>query len=245
MGVLPERPARIGPWQETRWSLMGELDASAGERREMSWQYLVGAYERPIQGYLRRQMGRLRGRPCSVEDAADLTQQFLVICAEKAWLSRADPQKGPFRAFLQDALRKYAIGRNRWERAQKRNPGRDVRIHSMFEDEAAVAALSDEERDERDDFDRTWAEVAVERARKRLGESNERYLTVIDDLIRTHGEGSPDLAERVGLRRQQLYVLRSKARKRFAELFEQELFETAGDEAQFREEWALLRRYVP
>ncbi len=243
MGILNE-PARGGAaWADTRWSVIGALDTATGRRREDGWAYLVAAYERPMQEYVRRSLARRRARPCSQEEAHAVVQDFLGDCAAKGWLSRADPGRGPFRAFIQILLRRFVRNRVRYERAARRASPPSSR--SLRLDASGAGQLVAGERADIDAFDRTWAEVAVERARRRLAAESDRYLTVIDDLIRTQGAGSSDLAAHLRMREQQVPVLRHRARRRFAALFEEELAATVGDEVQFREEWRALARYLP
>lgn len=94
-------------------------------------------------------------------------------------------------------------------------------------------------------FDRAWIEIAIERAREKLRKGNERYALVIDDLIRTRGEGSADLPELVSLQPLQVRVLRSRARARFKELLVEELVATVADPDELAEEWQLLARHLP
>jgi hypothetical protein len=244
MSLLPDQPPTRKVWEATRWSRVGSLDGPPDAEREASWEYLVNAYLAPMQGYAKRLMSRLRGRPCPAQEAAALVQDFLGTCVEKEWLSRADPAAGPFRAFLQVLLRRYVYGRVKHDRAQKRSPADGSRVLSLIEGEAAET-LTEEERLDIDAFDKSWAEVAVDRARKRMAEKHDLYNAVVDDLLLTHGEGSEDLAERLGRRSAQLPLLRFRARQMFAQLFEEELLATVGNPQQFQEEWRVLQPYLP
>ena len=190
------------------------------------------------------------GRQVRVQEelhAATSCQLFsLSDCVAKNWLTRADPAQGRFRAYLQTLLRRHVGHVLRAERAIKRNPGRDRRVLSLREDEETHGAA--DEPDGADDlttFDREWVGTAIARARARLAETNVRYALVIDDLIRTEGEGSAGLAAEVGLRPAQVPVLRHRARERFARLFEDELRATVADETAFAEEWRALAAYLP
>lgn len=244
MALLRDSGDRDARWAATHWSRIAALDGPPTDLRESSWGYLVSAYQRPMEEYVRRALSRWRGRPCSREDASALVQDFLGECAASSWLSRADPKRGPFRAFLQTLLRRFTLRHLRHERAARRTPPAGARLIPIS-DAMAGEPISAGRRADMDAFDRTWAQVAVERARQLLGKASPRYLTVIDDLILTHGEGSDDLAQRLGLRDQQLPVLRHRALKRFAVLFEKELAATVGDAQQFRDEWRALAPYLP
>ena len=85
----------------------------------------------------------------------------------------------------------------------------------------------------------------MQRALAQLAVEHERYRVVLLDLINTDGQGSDDLAERVGLRHEQLAVLKHRARARFCKLFEAELADTVGDDEAFQQEWRAIRPYLP
>lgn len=244
MGLLPPKPPPRDHWTATRWPLVKALDAPGEPRRVEAWEHLVAAYRSPMEGYVQRVLTRKRGRLCSQEEAAEVVQDFLGDGLAKAWLSRADPERGPFRAFLQTVLRRYARGRVRAERAKRRGPSGAARLVSLADLGPDEPGGADEQPDV-DALDRTWAEVAVQRARARLGRESDRYLHVVDDLIRTNGATSPDLAQQISVRAQQLPVVKHRALKRFAQLFGEELAATVGDDTQFRDEWRRLAPYLP
>ena len=68
---------------------------------------------------------------------------------------------------------------------------------------------------------------------------------VIADLLRTEGEGSSDLGERLGQSSKQLTHLRHRARKRFSVLFHEQLRQTVLDEEAFEDLCQRLEAYLP
>ena len=95
------------------------------------------------------------------------------------------------------------------------------------------------------DLDVAFVQVTVDRALSELRAKNEEYAEVIADLLRTHGEGSPDLAERLGRDADDVAVLRHRARRRFAALFADELRATVRDDEAFGDLLQRLDAYVP
>lgn len=244
MGILSSTPPPRDDWVGTRWSLVARLDGRDDPAWEMSWYSLVDAYRAPMERYARRVLSRRTGRPASMEEAADIVQEFLTTCVEKDWLSRADPLRGRFRAYLQVLLRRYVQRVVKHRNALRRSPGKGRRVDRLLDDEANVPAAPEDQAD-LDDFAKGWVQIAVNRALDRLAVEHERYRVVLLDLIHTDGQGSDDLAERVGLRQEQLAVLKHRARVRFSKLFESELADTVGDQEAFEQEWRAVRPYLP
>jgi RNA polymerase sigma factor (sigma-70 family) len=244
VAILSKTPPRSLGWAPTRWSILANLDDRKDPQWEASWNYLAQGYRKPMEVYARRLLARAPGGKASAQDAGDVVQDFLTTCIEADWLSRADPEQGRFRAYMQTLLRRYVRGWLRHRLAQKRRPAEGRYLVSLLpEDEDA--GPSEVAPQDIAAFDRSWTDVAVEHALARLQEENERYHVVIHDLICTGGEGSPDIADRVGLRPAQFPVLKHRARKRFSDLFEEELRSTVCDDTAFEDEWKALQPYMP
>ena len=94
-------------------------------------------------------------------------------------------------------------------------------------------------------FDEGIVDVAREEALDKLGQANPDQAEIIRDLLRTDGEGSPDLAERLGRPARQIAVLKHRARKAFATLFAEELKSTVLDLDAFAELLDALEPHLP
>jgi hypothetical protein len=257
LGILRDIDPRDLGWPATSWTVVSALrgapptgggaPARTGRplRRDDAWESLLEVYRAPMERYVRSVLARRRGRPCSDEEAAEVVQSFVAQAFEKAWLSRADPGRGPFRAYVQVLLRRYAGGLLAHDAARKRRPA-DGATRVAFDDEAhSPGEPSPAERADEEAFDRDWVATAVERARGRLAIEHPRYRRVIDDLIATEGEGSPDLAAELGVSDAQLRVLRHRARRGFLRRFREELAGTVRGPEEFEAEWRALRRFMP
>jgi DNA-directed RNA polymerase specialized sigma24 family protein len=235
LGVLERgRPPRRD-WATTQWSAVVGLTPAAPERREASWTWLATTYQVPLERYAAGVLARVRGRS-SADEAAEVVQDFLATCLEKRWLERADRSRGSFRAFVRVLLRRFVYAGLRGGRSAAR---------TLSLDAASVEEPAGEDRSAVEAFDREFVRVAVDRALETLRQERERYHAVIVDLIATDGQGSADLAARMGVSSAQLPVLRHRARKRFARLFEEEVAATVGDDDAFDDEWRVLAPYLP
>lgn len=245
MTLLSKKPPRPVGWQPTRWTLVRTLPVRDDPRWLSSWNQLVADYRAPMESYARRIASRLRSRPCSEEEAAEFVQGFLAAHQSGRELAKADPAVRPFRAFVQVLLRRYVGHEIRRERAAKRMPPPGSRLVPLTGAAPGPRVSGRERRAEEAAFDGEWVAAAIAQARAALSAKHPRDLEVIDDLIRTEGEGSPDLAARLGLSRDNLYLVRSRARERFARRFEEALRATVADPAAFAEEWRTLAPYMP
>ncbi|TAH35199.1 MAG: sigma-70 family RNA polymerase sigma factor [Planctomycetota bacterium] len=101
-----------GRFPDTRWSLV-----LAGDR-QLALEHLAAAYWRPVYGYVRARWAR------SEAEALDATQDFFLHLLEGELLSRADPGRGRFRAYVRAALGNFLTDEHRRNGAQSRGGGR-------------------------------------------------------------------------------------------------------------------------
>lgn len=123
---------------------------------------LCAAYWPPLYALARR-----RGQ--SPADAKDAVQGFLLEMIERRNLSRADPERGRFRTYLQTAFRRYLY--DDWERAsaQKRGGGlRPVELDAEGMESRGLPELATTSSPERA-FEERWARTVWERSVGALG----------------------------------------------------------------------------
>jgi RNA polymerase sigma factor (sigma-70 family) len=142
----------------TRWSLImdarGDARAAHGALGE-----ICRAYRVPVLAYIRRSGS-------DAADAEDLAQEFFAQLLESRWDTRADPERGRFRAFLLTALKHFLLNHHAAARAGKRGGGRTrVAFDLAVEALAAPDSQSPEQV-----FERAWAMTVIERALDRLRE---------------------------------------------------------------------------
>ena len=223
----------------TRRSLLPPPGDREDPRWARSWEYLFGLYAPAMARYVHSVLSRATGRPVQLDEAEDVVQGYFATCLEKGWLERQGNDIRCFRAWLQAQLRRYAYGYLDHKHAQRRSPPGGA-SHDALE---GVASAEPDPADT--ELDRGWVEVAVELSLEELRAHNVDYHEVIDDLLRTDGEGSDDLAERLGKTPRQLKNLRHRARRRFAVLLHEHLRQSVRDEEAFAALCERLTPYLP
>lgn len=216
----------------TRWSVV--LAARGGTTKDAadSLEALCRQYWPPLYSFVRQ-----RGH--AVHDAQDLTQAFFARLLEKNWLTAADQAQGRFRSFMLMALKRFLA--NEWNRAsaQKRGGGADLISFDLEDDETMPIpdpnVISGEAL-----FDRRWAltllEAVMWRLRSDYGE-NEAY-----ELLKPHltaERGSVDytqLAQELKMEPASARSALHRLRKRFRELFREEVAGTVANEADVDDE---------
>ena len=84
----------------THWSIVWRARENNSAEADAAREYLCRTYWPPIYAYLRR-----AGH--GVQDAQDLTQEFLLRFLEKQWLNHLQDQRGRFRGFLMTFLKNF------------------------------------------------------------------------------------------------------------------------------------------
>jgi RNA polymerase sigma-70 factor (ECF subfamily) len=229
-----------GPSQfpTTRWTLV--VAASDPGRREArtALTSLCENYWYPLYAYLRR-----RGYPA--DQAQDLTQEFLIRVLEGRYLDRADQEKGRFRAFLLTSLKFFVADEEDRRRAHKRGGGMLVSLEFSSGEERYQREAVHDETPERI-FERRWALSMLDRVVEKLrtefilhgrpehfeqlkvfllGQSDAPYAALARDMNTSEG------AVKVAIHR---------LRKRYRELFRQEIADTVADPAEVESELRFL-----
>ncbi len=223
----------------TRKSMLPRLVDKQSPEWADGWQFLFSLYTPAMVRYVKSILSRSLKRAADDDEAQDIVQDYFSACLEKDWLTRDVDSIRCFRAYLQLQLKRFVYKHLDHKFAQKRNPG------AMASPEALEGVVGDGVDPSAEELDEGWVSVAVTQALAELRQGNELYAEVIADLLRTDGEGSPDLAERLGQSSQQLTHLRHRARKRFGTLFHEQLRETVLDDEAFEDLCGRLEAYLP
>lgn len=188
------------------------------------------AYWYPLYAYVRRS-----GH--SAHDAQDLTQEFFSRLLQKRWLDSADREKGKLRTFLIVALKKFMAKEWRRASAQKRGGGRShVPMDTAFAESRYAADSSSELRAD-DIFEQQWAltllELTVNRLRGEFAaagkpEDFEEMKTCL--MAERGGIDYASVAGRLGLSEGAARVAVHRLRKRFREIFREEIAQTLSEE---------------
>jgi RNA polymerase sigma factor (sigma-70 family) len=222
----------------TRWTL---VVAAADPQRKKAHAALVSlceAYWYPLYAYVRR-------RGYSGDQAQDLTQQFFIHVLEGRYLDRADPQKGRFRAFILTSLKFFLSDEADRDRAQKRGGGNVLSLEMSSGEERYQREPAHNETPERI-FERRWAVSVVDRVIDRLRDEFVQhgrldYFNRLKAFLLDRGETQyATLAREMGISEGALKVAIHRLRKRYRELFRQQIADTVADPAEVESELRFL-----
>ena len=211
----------------THWSLVlraGQLDGpGAAEALEK----LCHAYWYPLYAFARRE-------GCDPEEAQDLTQEFFSRLLAKNYLQMADPNRGRFRSFLLASF-KHMMSNERRNAARLKRGG-NAQMFSLDEHEAEQRyALEPADTATPDRiFERRWAETALGRVLDRLeAEYTGRAMRFSDlktFLVEAKGTAAfAQVAARLGVTESALKSVVHRMRRRYADLFRDEVAQTVAD----------------
>jgi RNA polymerase sigma-70 factor (ECF subfamily) len=222
----------------TRWTL---VIAAADPQRKEARSALVSLCENywyPLYAYLRR-----RGYPA--DQAQDLTQEFFIRLLEGRYLDRADPEKGRFRAFLLTSLKFFVADEQDRQRAHKRGGGAVVSLEFSLGEERYQREPAHDETPDRI-FERRWALAVLDRVVKRLQNEfvqhgrPEHFERLKVFLLGQSDAPYAALAREMNTSEGALKVAIHRLRKRYRELFRQEIADTVADPAEVESELRFL-----
>ena len=178
----------------------------------------------------------VRRRGHSPHDAEDLTQEFFARLLEHNWVARADQQKGRFRSFLLTALNRFLA--DEWDKAlaQKRGGGRTPvsldteEAERHYQEDPGSGMAADRV------YDRQWAVALLERTLSRLRAEfaqagKAREFAGLKTFLTADRQDIPyaQAAAATGLSEGAARVAVHRLRKRYRELFREEIAHTVGE----------------
>jgi len=214
----------------THWSLVLSARDKNSPQSADALEKLCRAYWYPLYAYVRR-----TGQ--SKENAEDLTQAFFARLLEKNFLEAAEPERGRFRSFLLIALKRFLA--NEWDRvrAQKRGGGQthvplDTELaERKFQAETTAGEVSPDRL-----YDRRWALTLIEQTMAQLRAEFERAGKATEfDRLKTfltadkNAISYPAAAAELGMNESALRVAVHRLRKRYRELFREEIAHTLAE----------------
>ncbi len=222
-GRTPNRPGRFAT---TRWTVVLAAGRSTSPQAERALEELCRAYWYPLYAYVRR-----RGH--NREDAEDLTQGFFARLLEKDYLQAAAREKGRFRTFLLVAFQRFVA--NEWDRSRAQKRGGDRTLvpldAELAERRYQIEPVDDLSADRI--YERRWAltliEETVGRLRKEFEEAGKTgEFEQLKIFLTADREKIPyaEMASSLGQTEGALRVAVHRLRRRFRELFRQEIAQT-------------------
>ena len=222
----------------TRWTL---VVAAGDPHRKEARSALVSLCENywyPLYAYLRR-----RGYPA--DQAQDLTQEFFIRVLEGRYLDRADPEKGRFRSFILTSLKFFVADEEDRDRAQKRGGGTVVPLEFSSGEERYQREPAHDETPERI-FERRWALSCSTESWRGCGSEfvqhgrPEHFERLKVFLLGQSDAPYAALAREMNTSEGALKVAIHRLRKRYRELFRQEIADTVADPAEVESELRFL-----
>jgi DNA-directed RNA polymerase specialized sigma24 family protein len=224
------------PFPKTRWTMVRRVNSGEGSEAERALNELCSIYWYPIYAYARRTVG-------TPHDAEDLTQSYLARLLDRGYISRANPAKGRFRAFLLADLKLFLSNESARKRAVKRGGGSVIESfdQALAERRYGVEPLDVESPDKL--FDRAWAATLLEHVREQLrrqyaAKGQEQLHEVLQPFIAWNGgeQSYAEAAATLGRTLSDIKVSVHRMRRSYRKLLEREIAETVASQADIQEE---------
>jgi RNA polymerase sigma-70 factor (ECF subfamily) len=187
----------------------------------------------------------LRRRGYAADQAQDLTQEFFVRVLEGRYLDRASPEKGRFRSFLLTSLKFFVADEEDRHRALKRGGGAILPLELSSGEERYQREPAHHDTPERV-FERRWALSVLDRVIERLRSEfvlhgrPEHFERLKVFLLGQSDAPYAALAQELNTSEGALKVAIHRLRKRYRDLFHQEIADTVADAAEVESELRYL-----
>ena len=193
-------------------------------------------YWYPIYAYLRR-------RGFGEQDAQDSTQGFFAQLLERRSIQGVKREKGKFRSFLLASLRYFLADERDRAGAQKRGGGREVLSLDAQEAERRYRLEPVDEHSPERIFVRRWAMTLLDQVLARLGQAfadaGKRELFERLQAFLVEGTGDQtfaEVAQEVGMKEEPVKKAAQRMRRRYHQLFREEIARTVASPAEVDEE---------
>ena len=210
----------------THWSVVLRAGHQQPGDSAAALEKLCHAYWYPLYAYVRRQ-----GK--SPHDAQDLTQSFFSHLLESHSLAAVHPSKGRFRSFLIASVNHFLA--NDWKHSQRQKRG-GGHLHFSIEEQTAEGRYQHEPPDHftpEKAFERRWAETLLQSVLDRLRHEWEttgtpRHFDEIKLFLIEGKAAAPfaEMAARLSVTEPSLKWAVHKLRKRYGEIFREEIAST-------------------
>lgn len=226
----------VGRFASTHWSLIVAACGQDTPRSREALASLCATYWYPLYAYARR-----KGHP--IEQAQDLTQDFFACLLEKDFLSKADREKGRFRAFLLTSFKYFLANEINRARAQKRGGGRPLISFDAEDAEGRYRLEPAHDLTPERLFDRRWALTLLDQVLESLArEFSHGGKAAIYDRLKPLLTGDPtstryaQIAEDLGMTEAAVKKAAQRLRARYRELLYEQIALTLEDPADVEEE---------
>ena len=216
----------------TRWSVVLAARQRPSAESGAALETICRAYWQPLYNYVRR-CGQ------SAHDAEDLTQEFFRRLLEKRWLDSADREKGRLRTFLILALKRFMVSEWRRASSQRRGGGEPhVQMDTTFAESHSAGEVNPEIPPD-EAFDCQWAiglqNLTLERLEGEFqGAGKADEFEILKEYLMA-ARGAIDyssVAASLGVGEGAARVAVHRMRKRFREIYREEVAHTVEDPEQ-------------
>ena len=229
-------PDPRGVFATTHWSIVSAAGDLSAASSEAALAQLCRTYWYPLYAFIRR-----KGH--SPLDAQDLTQAFFARLLEKNYVAQADRERGRFRTFLLAALTHFLA--DEWDKTRrlKRGGGREVLSFDAASAEERYRLEPIDQLDAAKLYERRWVTTLFDQVLARLeqefrdsgkGELFDglKSSLLADDSALSHAELGVQLGLSVDVVKQTVH----RMRRRYRELFREEIAQTVAGPAEAEDE---------
>jgi RNA polymerase sigma factor (sigma-70 family) len=222
----------------TRWTLVAAAVDPQRKEARSALVSLCEGYWYPLYAYIRR-----RGYPA--DQAQDLTQDFFIRVLEGRYLDRADAEKGRFRYFILTSLKFFVADEEDRQRAHKRGGGVVVPLEFSSGEDRYQREPAHDETPERI-FERRWALAVLDRVVEKLRNEfvhhgRPEHFERLKVFLLGHSDAPyAALAREMNTSEGALKVAIHRLRKRYRELFRQEIADTVANPGEVESELRFL-----
>jgi RNA polymerase sigma-70 factor (ECF subfamily) len=220
----------------THWSVVLAAGEPNSTQAAQALEKLCRTYWYPIYAYLRR---RGWGEP----DAQDLTQGFFAQLLERRSIQAVEREKGKFRSFLLASLNYYVADERDRANAQKRGGGREALSLDVQEAEQRYRLEPADQRSPEKIFELRWAMTLLDQVLARLAAEfsaagkPELFNRLKPYLVEGSGEKTyAETAREGGMTEEALKKAVQRMRRRYHQLFREEIAQTVASPAEVDEE---------
>lgn len=220
----------------THWSVVLAAGQAASPAAATALEQLCCTYWYPLYAFVRR-----KGHP--PHDAQDLTQAFFARLLEKNYVAQADRERGRFRTYLLAALTHFLA--DEWDKTRrlKRGGGRDIISFDAASAEERYRLEPIDQFDAAKLYDRRWVTTLFEKVLGRLEQEfrdagKARLFDRLKSslLIEDSSLGYAEIGVQLGLKEDAVKQAAHRMRRRYRELFREEIAQTVAGPAEVEDE---------
>lgn len=220
----------------THWSVVLAAGDAASPQAGVALADLCRTYWYPLYAFVRR-------KGYDPHDAEDLTQEFFARLLEKNYVAQADRERGRFRTFLLAALTHFLA--DEWDKARRLKRGGGQKMIS-FDAASAEERYRAEPVDHFDAarlYERRWVttlfDKVLERLENEFRDSGKAALFAslkASLLAEESGSTYAEVGARLGLKEDAVKQSVHRMRRRYRELFREEIAQTVAGPGEVEDE---------